>query len=160
MRALVTGASGLIGNNLTKELLLKGFSVKAFVRSTSNLQSLPGNIELCYGDMLDVESLKSAATGCDIIFHTAGMFAYWGYNTQQFIGEAKQGMENIIIAAAYNKVKRIVFTSSSVTVGATEKQKCSLNLLPGILRMHRDMLLPSCNRNKQRFQKEMNWVLK
>src|SRR5207302_838195 len=117
--------------NVIKALLLKGYSVKALVRLTSNVKSLPGNVELSYGDMLDVESLKSATTGCDIIFHTAGTFAYWGYDTQQFIDEAKRGMENIIIAAAYNKIKRIVFTSSSVTIGATEKQEVLTESSPG-----------------------------
>ena len=121
MRALVTGATGLIGNHVVRSLISKGNSVKALVRSTSNLQSLPSNIELVYGDILEEESLKNAAKDCDIIFHTAGMFAYWGYDNQKFIDEAKKGMENVVMAAAANNIQRIVFTSSSVTIGASDK---------------------------------------
>ena len=121
MRALVTGATGLIGNHVVRSLIAKGNSVKALVRSTSNLQSLPSNIELVYGDILEEKSLKNAAKDCDLIFHTAGTFAYWGYDKQKFIDEAKTGMENVIIAAEANNVQRIVFTSSSVTIGASDK---------------------------------------
>lgn len=120
MRALVTGASGLIGNHVVRSLLAKGYSIKALVRSTSNLQALPANIELIYGNILEEESLKNAAKDCDIIFHTAGVFAYWGYDTQQFIDDATTGMRNVVIAAAANDIQRIVFTSSSVTIGASE----------------------------------------
>ncbi|MEO8414207.1 MAG: NAD-dependent epimerase/dehydratase family protein [Ginsengibacter sp.] len=121
MRALVTGATGLIGNHLVRALLSKGNSVKALVRATSNVQSLPAGIELAHGDILEEDSLRDAARGCDIIFHAAGTFAYWGYDNQQFIYEAKKGMECIIIAAAANNIKRVVFTSSSVTIGASER---------------------------------------
>ncbi len=132
MRAFVTGATGLIGSNLIKALLQQGHSVKAFIRTTGNVQTLPvKKIELCYGDILNIESQKKAMKGCDIIFHAAGTFAYWGYNNQQFIDEAKRGMENIIVAAAFNKVKRIVFTSSSVTIGAKEKQQVLTESSPG-----------------------------
>ena len=121
MRALVTGAPGLIGNHVVRSLITKHIDVTALVRAESNLQSLPSNIELIQGDILDEESLRNAAKGCNIIFHTAGTFAYWGYDVKKFIDEATKGMENIIIAAAANNIKRIVFTSSSVTIGASDK---------------------------------------
>ena len=123
MKALVTGATGLIGNNVVQALLRRGDTVKALVRSTSNTESLPQNIKLVYGDILDAESLKTASKDCDIIFHTAGMFAYWGYDNQKFADDARHGMENIIMAAAAASAKKIVFTSSSVTIGATEKHQ-------------------------------------
>jgi dihydroflavonol-4-reductase len=131
MHALVTGATGLIGNHVVKLLLAKGHAVKALLRAASNVQSLPGDVELCYGDILDEESLKIAARDCDIIFHAAGVFSYWGYNGQKFIEEAKKGMENIIIAAAANKIRRIVFTSSSVTIGASDKPVILTESSPG-----------------------------
>jgi dihydroflavonol-4-reductase len=120
MRALVTGASGLIGNHVVRSLMTKHIRVNALVRAGSNLQSLPANSELVQGDILDEGSLKKAAKGCNIIFHAAGTFAYWGYDVKKFIDEAATGMKNIIIAASANNIKRIVFTSSSVTIGASD----------------------------------------
>ncbi len=121
MHALVTGATGLIGNHVVQKLLAKGATVKALVRPTSSVGILPPDSELVYGDILEEESLKNAAKDCDIIFHAAGAFAYWGYDNKTFIDEAKKGMENVIIAAAHNNIKRVVFTSSSVTIGSSEK---------------------------------------
>ena len=62
MRALVTGANGLIGANLVRELLRAGYLVRAFVRPTSNLTSLEGlAAELVRGDVLAPETLDAAA---------------------------------------------------------------------------------------------------
>ena len=76
-----------------------------------------------YGNILEEEGLKNAAKDCDIIFHAAGVFAYWGYDNQKFIDEAKKGMEHVIKSAVANNIKKIVFTSSSVTIGASEKRE-------------------------------------
>lgn len=124
MEVLVTGATGLIGSHVVKALVAKKYKVKALVRPGSITNHLPLNkIELRQGDLFSPESLIAAAKGCQVIYHTAGVFSYWGYNNEQFIQEAKEGIENIIIAAASLKIKRVVFTSSSVTIGATEKQE-------------------------------------
>lgn len=121
MRALVTGATGLIGSYLIKLLIAKGNEVKAMVRITSNIQLIPTTTTIVYGDILDEESLGYAARDCDIIFHAAGAFAYWGYDNKKFIEDSRRGMENVIKAAGKNNIKKIIFTSSSVTIGASEK---------------------------------------
>ncbi|MEI9807302.1 MAG: NAD-dependent epimerase/dehydratase family protein [Bacteroidota bacterium] len=132
MQVLVTGATGLIGSHVVKALVAQKHKVKALVRPESNSSHLPlDKIELCKGDLFSPESLITAAKGCQVIYHTAGVFSYWGYSGEQFIREAKQGIENIIRAAAHQKIKRIVFTSSSVTIGATEKQEILSEGHPG-----------------------------
>lgn len=131
MRVLVTGATGLIGSHLANALIAKGDIVKAFVRASSNVTFLPRSVELSYGDILDEESLYKAAEDCDIIFHTAGVFAYWGYDTKNFIDEAKKGMENVIKAANVNHIHKVIFTSSSVTIGASEDQDVLSEFQPG-----------------------------
>lgn len=124
MKVLVTGATGLIGNHLVKELLAKGDEVKVFVRKTSNLEILSGdNVEYFFGDINSETDVMEAAKDCALIYHTAGIFAYWGYDENTFIEEARKSMENVIRAAALNTISRVVFTSSSVTVGATDKKE-------------------------------------
>jgi dihydroflavonol-4-reductase len=123
MRAFVTGATGLIGGHLVRALVAKGNGVKVLIRMQSNTQSLPANVELAYGDILDEESLQNAMKDCDIIFHAAGTFAYWGYDNEKFIGDAKKGMENVIKAGKANNIQKIIFTSSSVIIGASENQE-------------------------------------
>ncbi|WBO22331.1 NAD(P)H-binding protein [Sphingomonas abietis] len=74
--AFVTGATGLLGNNLVRELLTQGFRVRALARSPDKAQQqfadLP--VEIVTGDMLAVEAFAPALVGVDVVFHTAAYF--------------------------------------------------------------------------------------
>ena len=119
MKALVTGANGLIGANLLRELLLSGHDVRAMVRPTADqthIVVLP--VEIVYGDVLDPASLVPAMAGQDWVFHTAVHFSYWGHTPEDMARTAVDGTRNVLIAAHDAGVRRIVMTSSSVTLGA------------------------------------------
>ena len=132
MKVLVTGANGFIGSNLVKALLNKGYKVRAFVRKTSDLRSLEGlKVELAYGDILEPETITEALKGCEILFHVAGVFSYWGYDSNELISNAKHGMQNIMEAVSKSKIKRVVLTSSSVTLGSTKNKRIISEENPG-----------------------------
>ncbi|MFT3976302.1 MAG: NAD-dependent epimerase/dehydratase family protein [Sphingomonas bacterium] len=119
MKALVTGANGLIGANLLRELLRAGHEVVGMVRASSDvthIARLP--VRLVFGDVRDPPSLESAAVGCDVIFHTAVHFTYWGHAAGDLARTATEGTRNVI-AAARDCGARVVMTSSSVTLGAS-----------------------------------------
>ncbi len=119
MKVLVTGANGLIGCHVVRELLKKRYDVRAFVRETSDLRSLEGlDVELVYGDILKPETLPPAMKDCEVVFHVAAVFAYWGYDETKLKSIAGQGTRNIIEAAARSGVKKIVLTSSSAVLGS------------------------------------------
>lgn len=75
--AFVTGATGLLGNNLVRELVARGYSVKALVRSRAKgeeqFNDLP-SVELVVGDMADIDAFAPSLQGCDTVFHTAAFF--------------------------------------------------------------------------------------
>ncbi len=119
MKALVTGANGLIGANLLRELLLSGHDVRAMVRSTADQTHIAGlPVEIVHGDVLDPGSLDAAMTGCDWVFHTAVHFSYWGHAPEDMARTAIEGTRNVLTAACKAGVRRVVMTSSSVTLGA------------------------------------------
>lgn len=73
----VTGATGLLGNNLVRQLLAEGYHVKALVRSRqkANKQfALHDELDIIVGDMTDVSSFESHFNGCESVFHTAAFF--------------------------------------------------------------------------------------
>ena len=120
MIALVTGANGLIGANLCRALLKEGYEVCAFVRRSSDLSSLNDlKVELVYGDVLQPETLVAAAAGCDLIFHAASVFSYWGVTDAELERTAVDGVANVLNAAKGANVKRVVLTSSSVVFGSS-----------------------------------------
>lgn len=74
MRAFVTGASGHVGGNLVRELLHRGYDVRALVRN--DIRALEGlDIEMVNGDLLDSSSLIPLMADCDVVFHSAAFVA-------------------------------------------------------------------------------------
>jgi nucleoside-diphosphate-sugar epimerase len=69
-RALVTGATGLVGSHIAERLTADGWSVRALVRAPHADLPVP-TIESVVGDVLDADVFARAATGCDAIFHAA-----------------------------------------------------------------------------------------
>jgi dihydroflavonol-4-reductase len=119
MRALVTGANGLVGANLVRELLRGGHAVRALVRERSDRRSLLGlDVETCVGDILQAESIAGAARGCDVLFHAAAVFSYWRHPAEELKRIALQGTLNAVEAAHRAGVGRVVLTSTSVVCGS------------------------------------------
>jgi dihydroflavonol-4-reductase len=119
--AFVTGATGLLGNNLVRALVAKGFTVRALVRSASKAEKqFPGlKIELVEGDINETESFASSLAGVDTIFHTAAYFRdnykggkHWpALFTTNVLATAK------LLQASYQAgIRRLVHTSSTATL--------------------------------------------
>uniref|UniRef100_A0A0D9XBS5 NAD-dependent epimerase/dehydratase domain-containing protein n=1 Tax=Leersia perrieri TaxID=77586 RepID=A0A0D9XBS5_9ORYZ len=112
----VTGAGGFVGSWIVKELLLRGYVVRATARDPSaekypHLQILEGakeRLSLCYANLMDYSSLRVAFDGCDGVFHVASPVS----NDPQLVTVAVEGTKNVINAAADVGVRRVVFTSS------------------------------------------------
>lgn len=120
MKALITGATGIIGANLARELLNRKVRVRALVRQTSDTSAIEGlGVEIVYGDVLDRQSVERAARGCAIVFHCASIFAYTGHNAEEMMKTAIEGTENTIRAAACAGSRRVVLTASSVVFGSS-----------------------------------------
>lgn len=118
MRALVTGANGLIGANLVRALLAAGHGVRAFVRPTANLRPLERlQVEIAHGDVRDAQALAQAVRDCDLVFHTAVHFAYGAQADAGLEATALAGTRNVLRAARDARVRRVVVTSSSVVFG-------------------------------------------
>ena len=122
MKAIVTGANGLIGSNVVRALLRAGHRVRAFVRPTSDCHSLNGlPVEIYRGDVLDPESLQIATRNCDVLFHAAAIFSYENAVASELEALAVDGTINAIEAAHLSNVRRVVLTSSSVIFGSSNR---------------------------------------
>jgi len=109
--ALVTGASGFIGNYLIEKLLSENISVRAFLRPNSVHQGRlrKYDIEIVEGDLSDSEAVDRAVQGMQVIYHAGAAMTNDWYDHEQI---TIQGTENIIRSALKYGVKRVVHLST------------------------------------------------
>jgi len=72
LKAVITGASGMIGSNLIKVLLKENFEVVAIVRPNSKKKdNIPKdkNVKIVECDLSNLNSLSFKLTNCDMFFH-------------------------------------------------------------------------------------------
>ena len=125
MKTLVTGANGHLGFNLVKKLLKTEHTVRGSIRSlkdTQNVQRLEflGDVEIVEASLDRPDQLTSAMAGIDVLFHAAAVYSYTEADREQEIIDASlKGIENTFHAAYEAKVKKIVLTSSVVTLPLT-----------------------------------------
>jgi dihydroflavonol-4-reductase len=123
MKCFVTGASGFIGANLVHELRARGHSVRALVRSTSDLRGLRGaEFERVEGDVAQPEVLKAAMRGCDWCFHAAASYHLWLRDYGPMYAANVAGTRTVLEAAAAAGCKRIVYTSTVGCIGLPKAQ--------------------------------------
>ena len=115
--ALVTGASGFLGGNLVAALCGRGVKVRALVRSTSDLRRLAGlGAEIVRGNVCDSASLREAARGQQVVFHTAAKVPDWGPR-REFFRVNLDGTRNLVAACQDASVERLVHVSSMTVLG-------------------------------------------
>src|SRR3989441_11088812 len=120
MKAFVTGATGFVGSHVARILAEQGADLRLLVRSSSdpkNIQNL--NAERVTGDLRDPNTLETAISGCDIVFHVAADYRLWIRDPDQMYRSNVEGTRAILEAARKNRVRRGVYTSSVATMGFT-----------------------------------------
>jgi len=125
MRAFVTGGNGHLGFNLVEALLAGGHRVRASVRSladaakTAPLRAL-GGVEIVEAELGQPARLRAAMEGIDTLFHTAAVYSTCEPERDAEILDASlRGTENALRAAADARVRKVVLTSSVVTLPLT-----------------------------------------
>ncbi len=125
MTTLLTGATGYLGNALLEKLLLSGEYVRVFCRFPDYLGKLATdpNVEIFQGDLEDPEDIAEAVCHVKRIYHTAAVVKEWVTDWNVFERINLLAWENIIRAAMAEKVERIVYTSSFMALGPSEKAR-------------------------------------
>ncbi len=123
MKAFVTGATGLLGNNLVRALRAEGHEVVGLVRSDAKARRLLGDTGATWveGDMRSPEAFAPALAGCDAVFHTAAYFREYyqpGDHAEALAAVNVRGTLALMALADDAGVRTFVHTSSSGTIGS------------------------------------------
>jgi len=124
MKALVTGSSGFIGGHLVRHLLQRGYEVSCLVRATSAASALAAlPITRISGSYFDLESLRRAVRGVDVIFHAGAVLS--APDWQGYFQTNVQGTANILEACAQANpgLRKFVYISSISAAGPALDKK-------------------------------------
>lgn len=132
--AFVTGATGLLGNNLVRELLTQGYEVRALARSKAKAQTqFAGlDVQVVEGDMLDITSFAPALRGVSVIFHTAAYFrdSYTGGTHWKQLYDTNVLATKALLTAAFDAgVRRFIHTSSIAVLNGKPGQTVDETML-------------------------------
>lgn len=122
-KVLVTGADGLLGSNLVRELLSRNYKVRAFLLPNSPSKTLDGlDIERHEGNILHPEDLEKAMAGCTHLVHAAANTNIWP-NRSEIIRKVNiEGTKNIAAAALKTGIKRMVYIGTANSFGFGPKE--------------------------------------
>ena len=120
MRALVTGATGMVGRHIAERLLADGWTVRAMVRDPAGAAARELSelgVETVRGDVLDQPSFVAAARGREVIFHAAAEIMTRGWEAYRTVNV--DGTRNAISAAAAAGARLLQVSSVAVYGSAT-----------------------------------------
>ncbi|RRA49224.1 SDR family oxidoreductase [Acidipila sp. EB88] len=108
MRVFVTGATGFIGTELIKGLLAAGHQVRGLTRSEQGAEQLrAAGAEAHHGDLTNLDSLRTGATGMDAVVNLA-----FNHDWSRFAQSAQEEIEAIgVLGGALEPGKLLVVTS-------------------------------------------------
>jgi dihydroflavonol-4-reductase len=118
---LVTGATGLVGNNVVRLLVEQGEKVRVLVRSSTagsaNARALEGlPVEICLGDVCQPDTVRQACRGVQRVVHAAAVvqIGWTGLESQRAVNVG--GTRNVVDAAAAEGA-RLLYVSTVNTLG-------------------------------------------
>lgn len=121
MTILVTGAAGHLGANLVRRLLDDGQSVRVLLLEGDNNAAIEGlDVEKVYGDLRDLDRIKTAVQGCDRIYHCAAKVSILNNDPileREIYDCNVLGTIHILQAALEEGVAKVVVSGSFSAVG-------------------------------------------
>ncbi len=119
MKVLITGGNGFVGLNIIAALLEAGYEVSALVRPSSNTTHLDRfAVKKIQGELTDAALLRKSMEGMDAVIHTAGMTSSDKNDSKKLHHTNVVCTKYICDAMLEAGVKRLVYTSTTSTIGA------------------------------------------
>ena len=118
---ILTGAAGLLGSNISRQLIEKGEKVRCFVLAGDPAAKfIPEGAELVYGDLLDLSSLEElfhVPEGSEVyVIHSASIVTLRPEPNSKVHAVNVDGTMHIIDMCLKHQVKKLVYISSTSAI--------------------------------------------
>jgi uncharacterized protein YbjT (DUF2867 family) len=122
MKVVVTGAAGLVGQNLVPLLVAQGYHVTALDRNKNIelLQRLNRKVKCVRADVSMPGEWEAEFKGADVVVQLHAQIA--AQTEQKFVQSNVEGVKHILRLCADNKVKHIIHLSSSVVISVAKDE--------------------------------------
>ena len=121
----VTGANGLLGSFIIRQLIADEKSFVALKRKnsdTSLLADVADKVQWRDADVLDVFSLEDAMEGVTQVIHTAAIVSFNSRRAQEVMDINVIGTRNVVNVCLDAGIKRLVHISSVAALGRQKGQ--------------------------------------
>jgi len=123
MKVLLTGAFGIVGINALQALIKQHYEVRIFDKCTPankrRARPFRTQVEIRWGDILNIADVGEAVKGCDVVIHLAAIIPPLADCKPQFAAYVNVGgTENLIQAIKRaGQATKIIYTSSIAVYG-------------------------------------------
>ncbi len=114
---LITGATGLVGSQICRELKRNSHPFKALRRTSSEIPDDLVDIEWVEGDILDYESIVESLEGVSTVIHAAAVISFFKGDYKLMEDTNVDGTRNVVNASLETSVKKIIHISSVAALG-------------------------------------------
>lgn len=123
---LVTGATGFLGSELIRQLLLRGEKIRAIKRDTSRIPPILADqkdIEWFNADILDYFALLEAMDGISHVYHCAALISFHPKDKKEMLKVNVEGTSNLLNICMEKNIRRFLHVSSIAALGESKKGK-------------------------------------
>lgn len=114
---LVTGAAGLLGRYILRELIHAGYPVRGLDRRSSEECD-----DWVVGDVTDATAVTRAVKGAGLVIHAAARANIWQGTGEEIMHTNVMGTWQVFEAARREGIARVVFCSSDSVIGYTVRE--------------------------------------
>lgn len=123
-KVFVTGADGMLGSSICRELIRQGYAVKGMILPKRNLNVLSDlSCELVEGNILDKDFLLQEMKDCDFVINAAASTSVWPRRSKMVMNVNFEGTKNIAEVAEKLAMKRMVHVGTANSFGHGPKEQ-------------------------------------
>ena len=119
MKVLITGGAGFLGFHLARFFSKNKYEVFLLDIADFYKKEYPKNCHFIKSDIRNINLMYQHSKGMDFVIHAAAALPLW--KPEEIFSINIEGTKNVLKASLKNKVKRVIYISSTAVYGVPEK---------------------------------------